>query len=53
VCRYAINRIGFGYDTKNIVDLMRFQSAADSAALAAADDRVPAPAIPPRSSARR
>jgi permuted papain-like amidase YaeF/Yiix C92 family enzyme len=24
VCRYAINRIGFGYDTKNIVDLMRF-----------------------------
>src|SRR3954464_817786 len=24
VCRYAIKRIGFGYDTKNIVDLMRF-----------------------------
>ena len=24
MCRYAINRIGFGYDTKNIVDLMRF-----------------------------
>src|SRR3954451_25475798 len=24
VCRYAINRIGFGYDPKNIVDLMRF-----------------------------
>src|SRR3954453_2740034 len=24
VCRYAINRIGFGYDTKIIVDLMRF-----------------------------
>ena len=24
VCRYAINRVGFGYDTKNIVDLMRF-----------------------------
>ncbi len=24
VSRYAINRIGFGYDTKNIVDLMRF-----------------------------
>jgi hypothetical protein len=24
VCRYAINRIGFGYDTKNIVDMMRF-----------------------------
>lgn len=24
VCRYAINRIGFGYDTKNIVDLMRY-----------------------------
>src|ERR1700752_2066944 len=24
VCRYAINRIGFGYGTKNIVDLMRF-----------------------------
>jgi hypothetical protein len=24
VCRYAINRIGFGYDTENIVDLMRF-----------------------------
>src|SRR4030088_2162198 len=24
VCRYAINRIGFGYDTKNIVHLMRF-----------------------------
>src|SRR6202522_3356843 len=23
-CRYAINRIGFGYDTKNILDLMRF-----------------------------
>src|SRR5437899_12606989 len=22
-CRYAINRIGFGYDTKNILDLMR------------------------------
>src|SRR3977135_2754343 len=24
VCRYAINRCGFGYDTKNILDLMRF-----------------------------
>src|SRR5216683_1360355 len=24
VCRYAINRIGVGYDTKNIVDLMRY-----------------------------
>src|SRR5258707_240014 len=24
VCRYAINRIGFGYHTKNILDLMRF-----------------------------
>lgn len=24
VCRYAINRIGFGYDTKNILDLLRF-----------------------------
>lgn len=24
VCRYAINRIGFGYDTKNILDLMRY-----------------------------
>jgi Permuted papain-like amidase enzyme, YaeF/YiiX, C92 family len=24
VCRYAINRIGFGYDTKNIFDLMRY-----------------------------
>ena len=24
VCRYAINRVGFGYDTKNIIDLMRF-----------------------------
>ena len=24
MCRYAINRIGFGYDTKNILDLMRF-----------------------------
>lgn len=24
VCRYAINRIGFGYDTKNIIDLMRY-----------------------------
>ena len=24
VCRYAINRIGFGYDTKNIWDLMRY-----------------------------
>ena len=24
MCRYAINRIGFGYDTKNIVDLMRY-----------------------------
>jgi hypothetical protein len=24
VCRYAINRIGFGYDTKNIVDLARY-----------------------------
>lgn len=24
VCRYTINRIGFGYDTKNIVDLMRY-----------------------------
>src|SRR6478736_3168885 len=24
VCPYAINRIGFGYDTKNILDLMRF-----------------------------
>ena len=24
VCRYAINRVGFGYDTKNILDLMRF-----------------------------
>ena len=41
VCRYAINRIGFGYDTKNILDLMRYSdSAAGAAALAAADDRV-------------
>ncbi len=24
VCRYAINRIGFGYDTKNTLDLMRY-----------------------------
>ncbi|MBV9532547.1 MAG: lipo-like protein [Bradyrhizobium sp.] len=24
VCRYAIDRIGFGYDTKNILDLMRY-----------------------------
>src|ERR1700676_4054920 len=24
VCRYAINRIGFGYDTKNSLDLMRY-----------------------------
>src|SRR6201992_1556119 len=24
VCRYAINRIGFGYDTQKIVDLMRY-----------------------------
>ncbi len=24
VCRYAINRIGFGYDTKNVLDLMRY-----------------------------
>ena len=24
VCRYAINRVGFGYDTKNIVDLARY-----------------------------
>src|SRR3954453_16886592 len=24
VCRYAINRIGFGYDTKNILDPMRY-----------------------------
>ena len=24
MCRYAINRIGFGYDTKNIIDLMRY-----------------------------
>ncbi|ACI91574.1 hypothetical protein OCAR_4428 [Afipia carboxidovorans OM5] len=24
VCRYAINRVGFGYDTKNIVDLIRY-----------------------------
>ncbi len=24
VCRYAINRLGFGYDTKNILDLMRY-----------------------------
>ncbi len=24
VCRYAINRIGFGYDTKNIIDLARY-----------------------------
>ena len=24
VCRYAINRVGFGYDTKNILDLMRY-----------------------------
>src|ERR1700761_3300299 len=24
LCRYAINRIGFGYDTKNIIDLMRY-----------------------------
>src|SRR5216684_2958780 len=24
VCRYAINRIGFGYDTQNILDLMRY-----------------------------
>jgi hypothetical protein len=24
VCRYAINRVGFGYDTKNIIDLARY-----------------------------
>jgi hypothetical protein len=24
VCRYAINRIGFSYDTKNIIDLLRY-----------------------------
>jgi len=24
VCRYAINRVGFGYDTKNILDLLRY-----------------------------
>src|SRR6267154_1305894 len=24
VCRYAINRIGFGYDTKNILDMLRY-----------------------------
>ena len=24
VCRYAINRVGFDYDTKNILDLMRY-----------------------------
>lgn len=24
VCRYAINRVGFGYDTKNIIDLLRY-----------------------------
>ena len=24
VCLYAINRVGFGYDTKNILDLMRY-----------------------------
>ena len=24
VCRYAIDRIGYGYDTKNIIDLMRY-----------------------------
>ncbi len=24
VCRYAINRVGFDYDTKNIFDLMRY-----------------------------
>lgn len=24
VCRYAINRLGFGYDTKNIIDLARY-----------------------------
>lgn len=24
VCRYTINRIGFGYDAKNILDLMRY-----------------------------
>ena len=24
VCRYAIDRIGFGYDLKNIIDLMRY-----------------------------
>lgn len=24
VCRYAINRVGFGYDTKNILDLARY-----------------------------
>ena len=40
VCRYAINRVGFGYDTKNIVDLMRFLiPTADPAEVAAADDR--------------
>ena len=32
VCRYAINRIGFGYDTKNILDLMRFIAGAAFAA---------------------
>ena len=41
VCRYAINRIGFGYDTKNILDLMRYLiPAADTAALAATHDRL-------------
>src|SRR5580704_4951552 len=40
VCRYAINRIGFGYDTKNILFDALPDSAADPAALAAADDRV-------------
>src|SRR6202030_1286731 len=39
VCRYAIDRIGFDYDLKNIIDLMRYlMPAADPAAWAPAHD---------------
>ena len=41
VCAYAAERIGFDYDVKNIIDLMRYpDSAAGAPALASQDDEL-------------
>src|SRR5258708_22451580 len=53
VCRYAINRIGFGYDTKNILDLMRYLFPLPIPQRWRRRISRSVPAIPPRSSARR